>query len=200
MPFYLSAVYARSAGEGVIMHPTPAMQALIEQIYHIFVVIRRRSNLWFVVNIVWVNRNKSITEYIVASDSLFLINARNSSPDLIRKTAMRFVIFCLVYWSLLRRGNLTIFTKYFLYGVSTLPVKKTGVRMNGKYCSNLLASIWLIGYPGMRLSNYSTSWKCFPCRYRSFAIAWCHYFSSRILVGSVSCLFIEYVSWRLYQR
>lgn len=40
------------SGRGGNYAPTPAMQALIEQIYHIFVVIRRRSNLWFVVNIV----------------------------------------------------------------------------------------------------------------------------------------------------
>ncbi len=34
------------------MPPTPAMQALIEQIYHIFRRYPRKSNLWFVVNIV----------------------------------------------------------------------------------------------------------------------------------------------------
>lgn len=33
------------------MQPSPAMQALIEQIYHTFVVIGCRRNLWFVVNI-----------------------------------------------------------------------------------------------------------------------------------------------------
>ena len=52
--------------------------------------------------------------YVLAGDEQLLLL---EAADLIRKTAMRFVIFCLVYWSLLRRGNLTIFTKYFLYGV-----------------------------------------------------------------------------------
>lgn len=33
--------------------------------------------------------------------------------------------------------------------------------MNGKFCNDLPASIWLIGYPAMKLSNYSICWKCF---------------------------------------
>ncbi|STI79444.1 Uncharacterised protein [Escherichia coli] len=33
------------------MQPSPAMQALIEQIYHTFRRYRCRRNLWFVVNI-----------------------------------------------------------------------------------------------------------------------------------------------------
>lgn len=33
------------------MQPSPAMQALIEQIYHIFRRYPCRRNLWFVVNI-----------------------------------------------------------------------------------------------------------------------------------------------------
>lgn len=100
------------------MHPTPAMQALIEQIYHIF--RRYPAPKQFVVCCEYClsqQEQKALRNTSLRAIPYSLINARNSSRDLIRKTAMRFVIFCLVYWSLLRRGNLTIFTKYFLYGV-----------------------------------------------------------------------------------
>ncbi len=40
--------------------------------------------------------------------------------------------------------------------------------------------------------EYSTSWKCFSVPISLFRHCLIHYFSSRILVGSVSCLFIEY--------
>ncbi len=145
------------------MQPSPAMQALIEQVYHIF--RRYPVSQQFVVCCEYClsqQEQKALRNTSLRAIPYSLINAGIVVQDLIRKTAMRFVIFFLVYWSLLRRGNLTIFTKYFLYGVSTLPVKKTGVRMNGQYCSDLPASIWLIGYLAMRLSNYSICWKCFP--------------------------------------
>ena len=124
------------------MHPTPAMQALIEQIYHIF--RRYPAPQQFVVCCEYClsqQEQKALRNTSLRAIPYSLINAWNSSPGPDPQNSDEVRIFCLVYWSLLRRGNLTIFTKYFLYGVSTLPVKKTGVRMNGKYCSNLLASI-----------------------------------------------------------
>lgn len=100
------------------MQPSPAMQALIEQVYHIF----RRYPVpqKFVVCCEYClsqQEQKALRNTSLRAIPYSLINAGIVVQDLIRKTAMRFVIFCLVYWSLLCRGNLTIFTKYFLYGV-----------------------------------------------------------------------------------
>ncbi len=113
MPFLSISRLCTSAGEGVIMQPSSAMQALIERYIIFFVVIRRRSNLWFVVNLPESTGTKSITEYIVASDSFSLINAWNSSPGPDPQNSDEVVIFFLVYWSLLRRGSLTIFRSIF---------------------------------------------------------------------------------------
>ncbi len=101
------------AGEGVTMQPSPAMQALIEQIITPFVVIGCRRNLWFVVNIAESAGTKGITEYIVTSDPVFLINAWNSSPGPDPQNSDEVRIFCRVYWNLLHRGILTIFTCFF---------------------------------------------------------------------------------------
>ncbi len=100
------------------MQPSPAMQALIEQIYHIF----RRYPVpqKFVVCCEYClsqQEQKVLRSTSLRAISYSLINAWNSSPGLIRKIAMRSAIFCRVYWNLLYRGSLTIFTKYFLYGV-----------------------------------------------------------------------------------
>ncbi len=51
MPFLSISRLCTISGRGGNYAPSSAMQALIEQVYHIFRRYRCRSNLWFVVNI-----------------------------------------------------------------------------------------------------------------------------------------------------
>lgn len=93
------------------MQPSPAMQALIEQIYHTF--RRYRVPQKFVVCCEYClsqQEQKALRSTSLRAIPYSLINAWNSSPGLIRKIAMRSAIFCRVYWNLLHRGILTIFT------------------------------------------------------------------------------------------
>lgn len=93
------------------MQPSPAMQALIEQIYHTF--RRYRVPQKFVVCCEYClsqQEQKALRSTSLRAIPYSLINARNSSPGPDRKIAMRSAIFCRVYWNLLHRGILTIFT------------------------------------------------------------------------------------------
>lgn len=100
------------------MQPSPAMQALIEQIYHIF----RRYPVpqKFVVCCEYClsqQEQKVLRSTSLRAISYSLINAWNSSPGPDPQNSDEVRYFCRVYWNLLHRGSLTIFTKYFLYGV-----------------------------------------------------------------------------------
>ncbi|GDK26524.1 hypothetical protein BvCmsKSP091_03110 [Escherichia coli] len=100
------------------MQPSPAMQALIEQIYHIF----RRYPVpqKFVVCCEYClsqQEQKVLRSTSLRAISYSLINAWNSSPGPDPQNSDEVRYFLRVYWNLLHRGSLTIFTKYFLYGV-----------------------------------------------------------------------------------
>ena len=101
------------------MHPTPAMQALIEQIYHIF--RRYPAPQQFVVCCEYClsqQEQKALRNTSLRAIPYSLINAWNSSPgpDPQNSDEVRYFLPRLLEF-VCAGAVLTIFTKYFLYGV-----------------------------------------------------------------------------------
>lgn len=144
------------------MQPSPAMQVLIEQIYYTF--RRYPAPKQFVVCCEYClsqQEQKALRNTSLRAIPYSLINAWNSSPgpDPQNSDEVRYFLPRLLEFVV--QGYFDNIHEVFTLRRINLANKANCVRMNWRYCSDLPASIWLIGYLAMKLSNYITCWRCF---------------------------------------
>lgn len=145
------------------MQTSPAMQALIEQVYHIF----RRYPVpqQFVVCCEYClsqQEQKALRNTSLRAIPYSLINAWNSSPGPDPQNSDEVRYFLPRLLEFVAQGQFDNIHEVFSLRRINLASKENWREDEREYCSDLPASIWLIGYLAMRLSNYSICWKCFP--------------------------------------
>lgn len=144
------------------MHPTPAMQALIEQIYHIF--RRYPAPKQFVVCCEYClsqQEQKALRNTSLRAIPYSLINAWNSSPGPDPQNSDEVRYFLPRLLEFVAQGQFDNIHEVFSLRRINLASKENWREDEREILQQFACQYMTDWVPGMRLSNYSTSWKCF---------------------------------------
>lgn len=144
------------------MHPTPAMQALIEQIYHIF--RRYPAPKQFVVCCEYClsqQEQKALRNTSLRAIPYSLINAWNSSPGPDPQNSDEVRYFLPRLLEFVAQGQFDNIHEVFSLRRINLASKENWREDEREILQQFACQYMTDWVSGMRLSNYSTSWKCF---------------------------------------
>lgn len=144
------------------MQPSPAMQALIEQIYHTF--RRYRVPQKFVVCCEYClsqQEQKALRSTSLRAIPYSLINAWNSSPGPDPQNSDEVRYFLPRLLEFVAQGHFDNIHVVFSLRRINLANKENWRADERAILQRFACQYMLIGYPAMKLSNYSICWKCF---------------------------------------